>query len=161
MNEQRLHDGELGPVSTGLAAVLFDACPHLRDFAKMTTGCEGTGQSLLIEVPSPTGDPNRTLVIWTDEAATPSIEFGPSHTHESADIGGYNAILKLAEKIFSEELVIAVELGGPIKHAFWLDLSTPDSLADELTSPYSSGRLMIKSWAGGRDRHADLNDIIL
>lgn len=159
-DEREFLENNLAPVSAGFAVALFDAYPHLRSFAKIVNGSKANGQSLLIDIPSPTGDPARFLTIWTDEVDTPNIEFGPSHIHESPDSAGYQAIINVVEKIFAENLVIAIELGGDHSvHAFWLDLSLADALEDELTSPYSTGHVKIKSWAGTRDQEIQLSDL--
>src|SRR6516162_9006057 len=37
--------------------------------------------SVLVTIPSPTGDRRRRLAIWLDEDCVPSLEFGGWHTH--------------------------------------------------------------------------------
>jgi hypothetical protein len=149
----------LGAISKSLTSVLFSAFPHIIHNANYAVEDEEDGKSIVIHIVSPTGDAWRNLHIWVCNGE-PSLEFGPSHIHEDADTEGYGRIVETVRNIFSDRLVFAAEVGGlNPEYAFWLDLSKPDALADELTDTYSSGHLSIKSWTGLADREVRLSDI--
>ena len=113
---------------------------------------ETDGLSLNLVIPSPTGDEARQCVVWVDEVATPSIGFGPSHTHEQSDDDGIAAILNILHAILADQLLIIEDVGGTYSgHGAWIDLRDPEALEEELTSPYSPGRALLKSWSGKID----------
>ena len=121
---------------------------------------EPGGFSLLIEFPSPTLDESRNLHIWVDESVTPSIGFGPDHTHGSPDEAGIQQILHLTFAVLDDRLVIATDLGGHHDgHRAWLDTSDPMAILSELTSPHSPGTIQIQSFSGAADRTVFLSDL--
>lgn len=97
---------QLGSFSQRLAAAVFAVRPELRKSARMERGAEPDGLSVIIRAPSPTNDEARSVVIFLDEKATPSIGFGPSHTHGSADDTGIAAILGILLGVLSDQVVI-------------------------------------------------------
>ena len=157
-----LEPDRLGTVSRALAVALFSAHPELRSMAQMTPGDERDGLSLLVEIPSPTGDPDRAAAIWLDESV-PSIDFGDWHSHGDvlAESGSsesqISSVIELLGAIMRDEFVLISDVGGEFHgHTSVLDLRDPNALEDELTSPYSPGHVQIRSWSGARDRNADL-----
>jgi hypothetical protein len=143
----------LGSFSQRLAAALFENFPIAKHRASMIESEEPDGQSLIARIPSPVGDSERDVLIWVDEAATPSIEFGPSHTHGSPDDSGIAEVLELCKAILSDQFLIIQDQGGKYDgHAGWVDIREPDALIEELTSPYSPGHAVLKSWSGRADR---------
>ena len=156
IQRQPLELEALGAFSQQFALAIFDAMPHLQQHAWMAQSGEADGLSLDVLAPSPTLDDERLMQIWVDEIGTPSIGFGPSHTHDSPNAAGISAIIDLATAILNDQLLIIEDIGGKYPgHADWLDLRAPDALVEELTSPYSSGRAVLKSWSGLADRAVD------
>ena len=52
-----------------------------------------------------------------------------------------------------DRLHIIQDVGGEYDgHSNWIDLRDPEALEEELTSPYSPGRAILKSWSGKADR---------
>lgn len=153
------HDA-LGSFSRRLASAVFDAMPEFQQHARNIQSGETDGSSLLVAVPSPTNDDARQLMIWVDEIATPSIGFGPDHTHESSDEDGIVAIIDRAQAILDDKLLVIEDVGGTYSgHRSWLDLREPDAIEEELTSPYSPGRALLKSWSGRADRQVSIDSL--
>lgn len=73
----------LAQPSAFVAERLLRRLPELRDYARMTPAPRSDEFDLLVEIPSPTGDPNRQVVVWMENGLEPSIEFGEWHTHAS------------------------------------------------------------------------------
>ena len=161
MNEQiALDQDALGSFSKRLAATVFAAFPDARRYASMIRSGEKDGQSLNIVIPSPTEDDGRYIEIWVDESATPSIGFGPSHKHYSPDDAGISETIELCRAILYDRLLIIQDVGGEYDgHSDWLDLRYPEALEEELTSPYSPGRAILKSWSGKADRMVGLDNL--
>ena len=150
----------LGSLSKRLAAAIFSAMPELQGFAGTICAGEQDGLSLKLVVPSPTKEAARLCAVWVDEVATPSIEFGPTHTHESADEDGTAAIADRLGAILGDSLLIVEDVGGPYpEFGSWIDLREPDALVDQLTSRYSSGHVLLKSWSGKVDRDVSVDDL--
>ena len=155
-----IDEAALGAFSKRLASAIFAAFPDARERARMMRSGETDGLSLSVIFPSPTNDADRFVEVWVDEVATPSIGFGPSHTHFGADEGGIAETVELCRAIMSDRVVIMQDIGGEHDgHAAWLDLSDPEDLEEELTSPYSPGRVRLKSWSGATDREAGLDSL--
>lgn len=151
----------LGAVSRRLAEAVFSSLPQLRRHARVVRSGESDGLSLSLVVPSPTGDPDRTLVVWVDEAATPSVGFGPSHAHEHGDEDGIAATVDRATAILLGQVLIIEDVGGAYPgHGSWIDLRDPDALEEELTSPYSPGSALLKSWSGEADRQVSTDSLM-
>ena len=138
MNEQLALDEEaLGSFSKRLAVAVFAAFPDARRHATMIRSGEKDGLSLSVPFPSPTKEEDRCMQIWVDEVATPSIEFGPSHTHYSADDMGIHETVELCRAVLDDRLLIIQDAGGKYDgHSSWIDLRDPEALEEELTSPY-------------------------
>jgi hypothetical protein len=93
-------------------------------------------------------------------SSAPSIGFGPSHTHENRDDEGIAAIVERAAAILDDKLLIIEHVGGETPgHGSWIDLREPAALEDELTSPYSPGTALLKSWSGKVDREISISDV--
>jgi hypothetical protein len=157
----------LGCVSQRLSAEIFLSLPQLRPYAQMVESGESDGLSLILTAPSPTEDSSsevdsgREFVIWVDDTGTPSIGFGAEHTHENIEADGIAAIIDRAKAILEDKLLIIEDIGGEYPgHSSWIDLRDPHALAEELTSPYSSGRASLKSWSGNADRQIGLDDLL-
>jgi hypothetical protein len=86
---------QLGSLSQRLATAIFAVRPGLRECASMERGAEADGFSVIIRATSPTNDKARSVEVCVDEKATPSIGFGPDHTHGSPDDTGVAAILDI------------------------------------------------------------------
>jgi hypothetical protein len=149
----------LGALSRRLALALFSAMPEVRKHADMNPGCEADGLSLSVLIPSPTQDEERSVWVWVDEAPSPSLGFGPMHTHFAADDVGIAETIDLCRAVLSDQCVIIQDIGGAHDgHTTWVDLRDPHALADELTSPYGPGRARLKSWSGTMDREVGVED---
>jgi len=70
------------------AKELFSSAPDLKEFAGMVKCTYSEDFHLVVQIVSPTGDPNRTIYIWMDEGSDPSIEFGSWHTHSDIQEDG-------------------------------------------------------------------------
>jgi hypothetical protein len=148
---------QLGSLSQRLATAVFAARPELRQSASMESGAEADGLSVVIQVTSPTNDEARSVVVWVDEKATPSIGFGPTHTHKRPDDTGIAAILDTPLGVLTDQVVIVEDVGGEYPgFGTWLDLRVADALEEALTDKYSPGRAILKSWSGRADRQVDL-----
>jgi hypothetical protein len=160
MEDLPLEESALGAISRQLSGAIFMAFPELRNHARIHQSKERDGLSLIIEVPSPTNDPNREIFIWVDEVSTPSIGFGSSHTHESPNESGMHEILDKLCAILEDKLVIIEGIGGKFPgYADWIDLRQPQALEDELTGELSSGHVLLKSWSGKNDREINLSEL--
>jgi hypothetical protein len=118
--------------------------------------------SLLITIPSPTGDRRRRLAIWLDENSVPSLEFGGWHSH--ADLWdadpevGLCRMLDYLERITDGEVVLAAlpTIGDGMPYRV-LDLTDRQEILDELTAPTIPTDMKLLSWSGAED--AVLNDL--
>jgi hypothetical protein len=123
----------------------------------MIRGGEVDGLSVEVRMPSPTNDAARLLQVWVDERGTPSIGFGPDHTHGTPDDAGIAAVVDTMIGILTDQVMIIEDVGG--EHpgfGQWLDLRVADALDEALTDKYSPGRALIKSWSGRADREVGL-----
>ena len=153
-------ESSLGAVSRRLSEAVFTSLPQLRRYAHVAKSGELDGLSLIVTVPSPTGNSDRQFVIWVDEISAPSIGFGPSHAHESNDAGGIALIVDLAGRILDDTLLIIEDVGGKYPgHSSWIDLRKVNALEEELTSPYSPGCALLKSWSGKGDRQVSMENL--
>ena len=154
MIEQAPFDFErLGAFSQRFAFILFEAFPHLRPFATMFSSSEPDGLSLNVMAPSPSGDKDRFIQVWVDEKVTPTVGFGPNHTHQSPDEAGIAETIDRCRAVFADRLLIIEDVGGEYDgHSSWVDLRDPEALLEEITSPYSPGNARLKSWSGNADR---------
>jgi hypothetical protein len=157
LHQMKYDHAQLGSLSQRLATAIFAARPDLRQSASMERGAETDGLSVVISVTSPTNDEARSVVVWIDERATPSIGFGPTHTHEGSDDTGIAAILDTLVGVLTDQVVIVQDVGGDYPgFGKWLDLRIVDALEEELTDKYSPGRALLKSWSGRADRQVKL-----
>ena len=124
------------------------------------------GFDLLVEVPSPTGDSERNLVLWVCNEDL-SIAFSLWHNHgdpvEMLDGSPYEVrslpLLDFVDRIVTDEIVCFREADGIVDAI--MDLSQPDAILDVLTDKYSSGTIKIISWSGSADQQVSLADIKL
>jgi hypothetical protein len=155
---------KLSPASRRFAERLLTSLPRLAPHAFMEPGRERPDVfELLVEVPSPTGDPARTLVLWMD-GGEPSLAFGPWHTHAGLfhEVQGDHdeALLETAAAILSDRFVLCFDVGGAHDgHAGVLDLRDENALAEELTSASSPGTVDLRSWGGTADRRVASSDL--
>lgn len=150
----------LGATSRRLYDAIASSLPYLLQFARAEPLNETDGLSLYIDIPSPTGDPERPLAIWVDERIAPSIGFGPDHYHEYGDDEGIAELIDWADAILNDEVVIIEYIGGPNSgHRYWIDLADPEELEEVLTSPHTPHRFWLKCWSGNADRQIDIESL--
>jgi len=150
----------LGTFSQRLASAIFSAMPQLQASARMVHGGEQDGPSLQLVVPSPTTGEAGACYVWVDEVATPTIGFGPWHMHKSATDDGIAAIVDSLGAVLQDTLVIVEDLGGDYPGAWsMLDLREPEALMEHLTSRWSPGRGLLKSWSGKADHAVSVDDL--
>ena len=102
-----------------------------------------------VEIPSPTGDDSRQLVLWL-EGNDPLIGFGNNWLKHA---GNMEEFWDYVEAILDDQLVIGVDVGG--EHDGFedvIDLRDEDALLEHVTSDYSAPRTRIKSFGGTQDR---------
>jgi hypothetical protein len=148
---------------------LFAACPEVVPFARMQSVSLDGPFDLLVEVPSPTGDPMRRLYLWVEDGV-PSLGLGPRwHTHAdlwpapgAGVLEQWRILLELLRAILADEFVL---WGQPGKKAAGfhevLDLREPHAMAELMTSPYVESRVCIHSWGGTADSELGLEDVKL
>jgi hypothetical protein len=134
----------------------------------MEAASEGGAFDLLVEIPSPTGDPGRQVVAWVVGGDEPSVGFGEWHTHSGDETaardptGEADAIVGVIEGILADQVVLIYDVGGKTDgDCGVVDLRDQDILLHVLTSPRSPGRVKIKSWSGHGDREVGLEDLSL
>lgn len=150
----------LGEISRRFLSALVARYPTFLEYSTMVEQSEPDGLSLSICIPSPTGDEGRAVYIWVDESVTPSVGFGPGHTHCEADDLGIVQAIALVGAVLSDHILVATDMGGKFDgHSAWLDLRDPLALISELTSPYSPGSLRLTSYSGAADRLISLSDL--
>ncbi len=156
---------QFGSISRTLIATVFAALPELEAGAAISSGREvgqgdeSDGFSAYINIASPTGEPGRSIVLFLSNG-DPSLTYGPCHIHCAPDDEGMTEIVNLIQKIIMDVVVIAEEIQSKYdNYADWFDLSDTQSLAEEMTSPYSSGKFRLKSWTGTKDGDFDLSDL--
>ena len=142
---------------------MFDAIPQVVQHARMESAGLSEMFDLVVEVPSPTGDPQRKLVVWMEDGE-PSLGFGPWHTHAGlfgeVQGAGCDGLIDIAAAILADKFVLCCDVGGEhAGHYDVIDLRDEDALAEELTSQYSPGTVELRSWGGSSDRRVDLADV--
>jgi hypothetical protein len=153
----KLNHAQLGLFSQRLASAVFSVRPDLRDSASMIRSGEVDGLSLEVLIPSPTTDAGRLLKVWVDERATPSVGFGPNHTHGTPDYAGIAAVVDIMVGVLTDQVVIIEDVGGEYaRSGRWLDLRIADAVEEALTERYSPGHALLKSWSGEGDREVGL-----
>ena len=158
-----LDPAKLSPSSGELAARVFEAIPQLVQHASMESSGLPEKFDLVVEVPSPTGDPQRKLVLWMEDGE-PSLCFGPWHTHGGlfGDVqgAGCDGLIDVVAAILADKFVLCCDVGGEHDgHCSVLDLRDEDALADVLTSQDSPGTVSLRSWGGSADRRVRLADL--
>jgi len=117
-------------------------------------------ESIVIAIPSPTGDNRRAISIWLDEKLVPTLEFGAWHTH--ADLwdkdlrSGLQMMLAYLKRITDGEILLAESptvAGGLFRV---IDVCDREEVLEELTSPHNLPSMRLLSWSGAEDR--DLSD---
>lgn len=156
----------LTPASAAMTELLVARCPDVEQALRMTSRSDGTFQLVLV-LESPTRDDDRAMELWM-EGDEPSVGFGTWHTHggcltASGEIGDQcRAIADLVDAILSDRLVLITDVGEATSgFVTVVDLREADALAEELTSPTSSGRVWVTSWGGTADRAWCLEDLAL
>lgn len=164
MAENNISTEKLNAEQRKLYEELIKWKPEYEKFCKAEIS-ENGNHNLYIEIPSPTGDQERKIVVWIDDGDI-SIGFGPWHTHGSiqfeTDKKGYCdevSIIDLIKMIVSGELVYFTKIGNEKQFSDILNLTYPNALAEELTDQYSTGTIDIKSWDGNQDRRVFLADL--
>ena len=113
-----------------------------------------------VELRSPTGDPARTLRIWS-HGADIGIGYGGWHTHpellpDADPSDPALATIGLLAAVFNDQLVLVEEKGEmdgqPVNDTFGLDLRDPDALLEFQTDPHRLESARILSWTGSRDQ---------
>ena len=138
------------------AARLFDRFPWLAEFAESGDAGASSGD-LLVRVPSPTGDQDRSLIVWLEDGE-PSVRFGWWHTHATTwdppEHGDeWDGILDLIEAIFADRIVLTEDVAGDWAGRLgFVDLRETESLSHELASDGIPRRARLKSWTGEEDR---------
>ncbi len=152
---------ELTPEGARFARRLFEWQPEWRHQATVDDSYGERG-TLVVRVPSPTGDPDRELIVWMDDGVEPSVGFGRWHTHAGVFCwsdealtpeGQDTRILKLIDDIIHDRCVICIDIGKEEDSLEWsvVDLTCRDHLLDELTSPYAQAGVDLRSWGGSAD----------
>ncbi len=144
-----LDESKLDETSRMVLSVFADHRLRRCSNLQMESVAEGNW-SLLVRIPSPTGDRRRAISIWLDEKGVPTIEFGGWHTHADLcdkDItSGLRKMLAYLERIADGEIVLAesptVGEGVPFRVA---DLCDREEVLDELTSPSTSASMKLLS----------------
>jgi hypothetical protein len=99
-----------------------------------------TGSNIVAHFPSPTGDDTRTIHVWMEDDD--------------------DAIVDAVTRVMTGELVLVRDVGGKHDgHEDAIDLREPDALIEELTSRYSPGRAIVRTWSGAGDRVIGLDDL--
>ncbi len=111
--------------------------------------------SIVIAIPSPTGDSRRAISIWLDEKLVPTLEFGAWHTH--ADLwdkdlrSGVQMMLAYLKRITDGEILLAESptvAGGLFRV---VDVCDREEVLEELTSPDNPTNMRLLSWSGSED----------
>ena len=111
--------------------------------------------SVVITIPSPTGDSRRAISIWLDENSVPTLEFGAWHTH--ADLwdkdlrSGFQMMLAYLERITDDEILLAESPTSPGGLFRVVDVCDQEEILDELTSPHNPPSMRLLSWSGAKD----------
>lgn len=140
--------------------------PHAAQFFNVARTDEGE-LAIKAEIPSPTGDPLREVIVWLDEGDLSVAFFSPWHVHGylmySPD-GAYSVDISLADMvrlILSDELLMVRDAASD--NALAWELFIPGhgrhTLVDALTEPGSSGAVDVRSWSGAKDCRLTIADL--
>ena len=147
---------KLSAASRAFAERLFRELPEAEFHAKMD-GDEDA--HLLVETPSPTGDPDRQLTVWMESGEEPSLGFGGWHTHADL-LEREEELIEIARAILEERCGVIYDLGVETSiFGGLLDLDDESELLEELTCPHGSGRVRIHTWSGRGDRDVEVGDL--
>jgi hypothetical protein len=111
--------------------------------------------SLVIDIPSPTGDGRRAISIWLDEKLVPTLEFGAWHTHadlwDKDPVSGIRMMLGYLERITNDEILLAESptVAGDMFRV--VDVCDQEEILEEMTSPHNPPKMRLLSWSGARD----------
>lgn len=94
---------KLSAPSRTFADRLFARFPEWAQLA----ACDDSG-GLLVNVPSPTGSPERTLGFWMNQGDEPSVEYGRCHTHDGLWPAVEDLLDFVSEVLRDEQLFIVV-----------------------------------------------------
>lgn len=144
-------ESRLDQASRAFAEQLFARFP-----AWSTLASPDASGGIVVDVPSPTGDPERALRFWM-ERGEPSVAVGAWHTHEGL-WPSRDAWLAFIEDILGDRRLFLVIPGNP---ASWsvLEDSGDDEIADALTESPSPREVRVVSWSGARDRIVRMSDL--
>jgi hypothetical protein len=109
--------------------------------------------SLVARYPSPTGDPDRDVVLWLAWDRAVSVSFADWHMHEwlaSPAEGELEYLLRLVRGLIAGTIVLVLESGpddDSYPAALWpIDRSDTEEVLDLLTDPSYTGPLLTISW---------------
>lgn len=105
---------------------------------------------LLVELPSPTRDPEGALVLYMHAGTEPALSFGPWSARAS-ELGGEGALLEFARSILEDRRALCAPYVEGAE-AQLLDLAQPDALLELLTRRGAPERVWVSSWSGRADR---------
>jgi hypothetical protein len=148
----------LPEVLAGARALITSTDPRLAGSFEVDSVADGT-PSLVLR--SPSGERQLDIAFWADEGGVLSLEFGTWHTHADMfsnpdDPDGKVGLRDLAVAISRGQVVALYEFHGDEQRALGIvDLRKGDAVLDELTSPYGTGRIRIRSWDGTLDEIHD------
>jgi hypothetical protein len=152
--------------SKRLASRLFHQLPESRNHARMEPSSAPDEYKILVEIPSPSGDSNRQVVLWMEDYVEPSVGFGEWHSHAGVETPDEDftrqadGIIHLLQAILADQIVLIYDVGGSYDGNWGLvDLRDEDALLEELTSEFSPGRVKIRTWSGCGDREIGLEDL--
>lgn len=151
----------LGPELRAIVDRVVAARPVCADLV----GVRAVRGATALVIRSPTGETARDVVLWND-AGDLGVQVYGWHTHGSLarwtrDAGDeVSSLVAIVLAVVDGEIVDAVHIGGPGDGSGgMLDLVEPGALADELTSPWSAGRIRVRTWSGRGDRELSLDEL--
>ncbi len=124
------------------------------------------GCDLVVEIPSPLGDPNRTIEIWfANDEKDISISFAGWHTHGNVAVETSQGVYKEWSIVDAAKMIVAGVLVGLSEHAARDDtaelilLPGDFQIEDALTSEAAPDKVFICSWDGTKDRKISAADL--
>jgi len=158
-----LCEDRLTPASREFFRALVDWRPAWRQLCEMERRTDEEDFDLRAVIPSPTADPERSLIFWVSQDDL-SLAFGPWHTHGQRIVtqpdGTWKSftLLETAKQIIANQLGYLVErdVHGDVRYFDIIDVADPDAILAALTDPYSAGRISVRSWDGQLDQELDV-----
>jgi len=149
--------------SKRLARRLFEWRPEWKQFAQMTAPEASDDWQILVEIPSPLGDPDRAITIFLDDGDVVSIGFSYWHEHLEffdTDDEVHSELRRLLLGILSDQLVLCLEgdLAGQWCSSL-VSVSDTASILDMITAPDSSGKVRLISFNGTTDDDLDVAEL--